>query len=60
MIVQPSFSGAMYMFCIQASRPSTATATNEAAIARRLKIGLRAKVGRISEIAPAAARKVIR
>ena len=60
MIVQPSFSGPMYMFCIQASRPSTPIATNEVAIARRLKIGLRAKVGRISEIVPAAARKTIR
>ena len=50
----------MYMFCIQASRPSTAIATNEVETARRLKIGLRAKVGRISEIAPAAARTTIR
>ena len=60
MIVQPSLSGAMYMFCIQASRPRTAIATNEAATARRLNSGLRANVGRISEIAPAAARNTIR
>ena len=60
MIVQPSFSGAAYMFCIQANRPSAPIATNEAATARWLKIGLRANVCRISEIAPAAARKMIR
>src|ERR687891_2253099 len=57
MIVQPSLSGAEYMFCIQASGPRAPMATNEAATARWLKIGLRANVGRISEIAPAAARK---
>ena len=50
----------MYMFCIQASRPRTAIATNEVETARRLNSGLRANVGRISEIAPAAARKTIR
>ena len=59
-IVQPSFDGAVYMFCIQARMPSPATATNEPATARWLKIGLRAKVGRISEITPAANRKTIR
>ena len=59
MIVQPSLSGAMYMFCIQASRPRTAIATIDAAAARRLKIGLRANVGKDLEIAPAAATTTI-
>ena len=37
----------------------TPIATNEAATARWLKIGFREKVGRISDMAPAAARKTI-
>ena len=60
MIVQPSFRGAEYMFCIHARGPRTPIATNEAATARWLKIGFREKVGRISDMAPAAARKTIR
>ena len=48
------------MFCIHASMPTIATATNEPPTARWLKIGLRANVGRISEITPAANRKTIR
>src|ERR687898_1853488 len=50
--VQPAGIGAVYMFCIQASDPSTPTATIEPATARWLKIGLPENVGRISEIAP--------
>jgi hypothetical protein len=42
------------MFWIQASIPSAAMATREAATAPREGSGLREKVGRISEIAPAA------
>ena len=41
------------MFCIHASGISTPIAAIETATARWLKIGLRAIVGRISEITPA-------
>ncbi len=46
--------GAEYMFCIQARVPKTAIAAIERVAARWLKRGLRANVGRISEITPAA------
>ena len=49
---RPSEIGAVYMFCIHASTPRTAVAAKLAAAARWLKIGLRAKVGRISEMTP--------
>ena len=53
-ISKPSGIGAVYMFCIQASGPSTAIASSESIAPRWLNRGLRAKVGRTSEITPAA------
>ena len=54
-ISKPDGIGAVYMFCIQASGPSTRDRQQRAAIAPRwLNRGLRANVGRTSEITPAA------
>ena len=52
--IQPIPIGAVSMFCIQASVPSTAIATSEPIMAPRLNSGLRAKAGTISAIAPKA------